>query len=77
LNGRKPKRYKHPMLAMGELGRKGLPRAISAEELQLTLGASEAFCSWDATNSTVRELMARWPFLFSRPLMGADKKPAE
>jgi hypothetical protein len=59
---------------MGELSRKDLPRAISAEELQTMLGTSEAFCSWDASNSTVSELMARWPFLFSHPLLGTNKK---
>jgi hypothetical protein len=65
------------MLAMGELGRKGLPRAIPAEELQIMLGTSAAFCSWDASNSTVNQLMDRWPFLFSHPLMGTKKKPAQ
>jgi hypothetical protein len=63
------------MCAIGELGRKGLPRAIPAEELETMLGTSGAFCSWDASNSTVSELMARWPFLFSQPLMGTNKKP--
>jgi hypothetical protein len=62
---------------MGELGRKGLPRAIPAEELQIMLGTSGAFCSWDASNSTVSQLMDRWPFLFSHPLMGTKKKPAQ
>jgi hypothetical protein len=55
------------MRAMGELGRKGLPRAIPAKELQIMIGTSRAFCSWDASNSTVSELMDRWPFLFSHP----------
>jgi len=63
------------MRAMGELDRNGLPGAIPAEELQMMLGTSQAFCSWDASNSTVSELMARWPFLFSRPLMGTNEKP--
>jgi hypothetical protein len=67
---------------MGELDRKGLPRAIPAEELQIILGTSAAFCSWDATNSTIRELMDCWPFLFSHPLLGASherkiKEPAQ
>jgi hypothetical protein len=62
------------MRAMGEHDRKGLPRAIPAEELQTMLGTSGTFCSWDASNPTVGELMARWPFLFSRPLMGTNKK---
>jgi hypothetical protein len=62
---------------MGEFGRKGLPQAIPAEELQIILGTSDAFCSWDAENSRVNELIARWPFLFSQPLMGTDKKPAQ
>jgi hypothetical protein len=60
---------------MDELGRKGLPRAIPAEELQTMLGPNGAFCSGDASNSMVSELMARWPFLFSHPLMGTNKKP--
>jgi len=59
---------------MDELGREGLPRAIPVEELQTMLGPSQAFCSWNASNSTVGELMARWPFLFSHPLMGTNKK---
>jgi hypothetical protein len=57
---------------MAELGRKGLPRAIRAEELQIMLGTSSAFCSWDASNSTISELMDSWPFLFSHPLLGAS-----
>jgi len=65
------------MRSMGELRRKGLPRAIPAEELQITLGTSEAFCSSDASNSTLRESMARWPFLFSHPLLGKNKKPTQ
>jgi len=65
------------MRAMGELGHKGLPRAIPAEELQKRLGTSGAFCSWDASNATVSQLMDRWPFLFSHPLMGTKKKPAQ
>jgi hypothetical protein len=65
------------MLAIGELGRKGVPRAISAEELGRKIGSSEAFCSWDASNSTVSDLLTRWPFLFSHPLLGANKKPAQ
>jgi hypothetical protein len=62
---------------MGELGRKGLPRAIAAEELQIMLGTSKAFCSWDASNPTVSQLMDHWPFLFSHPLMGTKKKPTQ
>ena len=65
------------MRAMNKLGRKGLPRAIPAEELQVMLGNSEAFCLWDASNSTVCQLMDRWPFLFSHPLMGTKKKPTQ
>jgi hypothetical protein len=61
---------------MAELGRKGVPRAISAEELQRTLGSSPAFCSWDASNSAVSDSKTRWPFLFSDPLLGTNKKPA-
>ncbi len=66
---------KSPMDARGELSRKELPRAIPARELQRMLGTSQAFCSWDASNSTVSDLIARWPFLFSRPLIGANRKP--
>jgi hypothetical protein len=65
------------MRAMGEFDRKGLPRAIPAAELQTMLGTGRAFCSWDASNSTISELMARWPFLFSHPLMGTKKKPTQ
>jgi hypothetical protein len=65
------------MRELGELGRKRLPRAIPAEELQAMLGTSRAFCSWDASNSTVRELLARWPFLLSDPRMGTSKKPTQ
>jgi hypothetical protein len=60
-----------------ELGRKGLPRPIPAEELQIMLGTSQAFCSWDASNSTVGELMDRWPYLFSHPLSGTNKTPTQ
>jgi hypothetical protein len=65
------------MREMGEPGRKGLPRAIPAEELQKMLGAGGAFCSWDASNSTTSDLLARWPFLFSQPLTGTNKKPTQ
>jgi hypothetical protein len=63
------------MHGTGESDRNGLQGAIPAEELQKMLGSSQAFCSWDASNPTINELMARWPFLFSRPLMGTNKKP--
>jgi hypothetical protein len=62
---------------MGEFGREDLPRAIPAEELQMMLGPGEASCSWDASNSTVSDLTARWPFMFSHPLMGTNKKPTQ
>jgi hypothetical protein len=65
------------MRAIGELGRKGVPRAISAEELRRTLGSSDAFCSWDASLSTVRDLTTGWPFLFSHPRLVPTKKPAQ
>jgi hypothetical protein len=68
--------YKDGMRVIGELDRNGLPRAISAEELQRTLGTSPVFCSWDASNSTVSDLTTRWPFLFSHPLLGTHKKLA-
>jgi hypothetical protein len=77
LNGGKRQSYTHTMRAMGELDRIGLPRPIPAEELQIMLGTSRAFCSWDASNSMVHELMDRWPFLFSRPLVGPNKKPTQ
>jgi hypothetical protein len=64
------------MHAMGELGRKGLPRAIPAKELQMMLGDSSGFCSWNASNSTVNDLTAGWPYLFSFPLTGTDRKAA-
>jgi hypothetical protein len=48
------------MGTLGELGRKGVPRALPAEELQRTLGSSPVFCS----------------FLFSHPLLGTNKNPA-
>jgi hypothetical protein len=67
--------YKYRMRAMGELGREGLPRAIPSGELQAMIGISAEFCSWDASNSTVRDVTVRWPFLFSQPLMGAIKPP--
>jgi hypothetical protein len=54
---------------MGGLGRKDLPRAISAEIFQVMLGSSRGFCSWDTSSSTLGELLARWPFLFSHPLI--------
>jgi hypothetical protein len=65
------------MLAMGELDRKGVPRAIPASELQTMLGTSRAFCSWEASNSTISESMDRWPFLCSPPLLGTKKKPTQ
>jgi hypothetical protein len=64
------------MRVIGELDRKGVPRAISAEELRRTLGSSDAFCSWNTSKSTVSDLLTRWPFLFSHPLLGTNKKPA-
>jgi hypothetical protein len=67
LNGGERQSYKYTMRWIDEFGREGLPHAISAEELELMLGSSQAFCSMDASNSTVSELMDRWPFLFSHP----------
>ena len=64
------------MRALGKLSRAGLPRPIPAEELQTMLGASQAFCSWDASNSTASDLLTGWPFLFSYPLTRTSKKPA-
>jgi len=65
------------MVQMGEFGRKELPQAIPAEELQKMLGPTQAFCSREATNSTVREEMDRWPFLFSHALMRESKVPTQ
>jgi hypothetical protein len=76
LNAREQCGYKDGVLVLGELGRKGVPRAVSAQELRRTLGSSEAFCSWDASNSTVSDLTTRWPFLFSHPLLSTHKKLA-
>ena len=56
------------MSPMDELRWKDLPREIRSEELQKMLGASPAFCSWDPSNSTVTDLITRWPYLFSRPM---------
>ncbi len=64
------------MRAMGELGREGLPRAIPADKLEAMIGISAEFCSWDASNSIVKDLTTRWPFLFSHPLMGTTEKAA-
>ena len=61
------------MRPIAGLGGTGWPRAIPADELEIMLGRSEAFCSWDASNSTISELMDSWPFLFSHPLMGVTK----
>jgi hypothetical protein len=65
------------MRGTGQLGRKGLPRAIPAGELQTMLQANPAFCSWDASYSTVNDLTTGWPYLFSHPLMGANKKTTQ
>jgi len=62
------------MISLGELGRRSLPRAISAKELQASLDGSAAFCSWDSSNETLVDLLTRWPFLFSHPLLKEDPK---
>jgi len=62
------------MTAISEFGRKGLPRAIPADQLQQMLGSSQEFCSWDASNAEVSELMDRWPYLFSRSLLGSSQE---
>jgi len=61
------------MHAVGKLD-SDLPRAIPAEKLQIMLGATSAFCSRDASNSTVNELTERWPFLFSDSFLGASSQ---
>jgi hypothetical protein len=76
LNGCGRRWYKDAMRVIGELGRKGVPRAIPAEELQRTLGSSPMFCSWNVSNSKVSDLTTGWPFLFSHPLLGTNKKTA-
>jgi hypothetical protein len=76
LNDRVRREYNDPMAVIGELGRRGVPRAIPAEELQRTLGSNPVFCSWNAWNSEVSDLTTGWPFLFSHPLLGANKQPA-
>jgi hypothetical protein len=53
------------MRVMGELNPQGLPRPISADELQVMLGPNQGFCSWDTSISKVSQEMARWPFLLS------------
>jgi hypothetical protein len=71
------------MRATGNFSRHGLPRPIPAAELQTIVGASQAFCSPDALNSTVSDSTARWPFLLSHPLFSelpigaAQKKPTQ
>jgi hypothetical protein len=75
LNGGRRREYNEPMVVIGELGRKGVPRAIPAEELQATLGSSPAFCAWNVSNSKVSDLTTGWPFLFSHPVLGSNKKP--
>jgi hypothetical protein len=51
---------------MGQFGRNGLPRAIPAKELQTMLGNSRALSSRRAVTSATRDLITRWPFLFSQ-----------
>jgi hypothetical protein len=71
------------MRAMGKFSRHGLPRPIPATELQTIVGATQAFCSPEAMNSTVTDSTARWPFVFSHPLLSelpigsTQKKPAQ
>jgi hypothetical protein len=64
------------MRVIGELGHEGLPRAIPARKLQAFLESTGAFCSCDASGSAIRQTMARWPFLFSYPLMLTSKPAA-
>jgi hypothetical protein len=64
------------MGTLGELGRKGVPRALPAEKLQRTLGSSPVFCSWNVSNSKISDVTTGWPFLFSHPLLGTNKNPA-
>jgi hypothetical protein len=61
------------MREMTDPRREGLPTAIPAEELQKMLGVNATFGSWDSENSTLSDSVTRWPFLFSRPLMGANR----
>jgi hypothetical protein len=73
LSGSDGRQYKQGMHVMGELDREGLPRPIPADELQIMLGNSSVFCSWNASNSTVSDLTTGWPFLFSCPLLGTNE----
>jgi len=61
------------MHAIGKLDA-NLPRAIPVEELRMMLGSTRAFCSPNASNSTVNELTDRWPFLFSDSFLSADSQ---
>jgi hypothetical protein len=65
------------MWALGEVGGKGLPRAIPAAELQKMLQSNPSFCSWDASNSTTTDSVTGWPYLFSHPLATPMKKPTQ
>jgi len=62
------------MSGMNKFGQEGLPPAIAAEELQKMLGIGQGFCPSNGPISEQSKLMARWPFVFSPPLMGTSKK---
>jgi hypothetical protein len=81
LGGSERRWYNSGMREMRELGHKGLPRAIAAEglprpipakELEFMLEASPTVCSCVASGLPISESITRWPFLFSRPLMGTN-----
>jgi hypothetical protein len=69
------------MVSTGEFRYKGLPRAIPieglpltipADQLQIMLGTSSAFRSWDAANSTIDDITTGWRYLFAKPLLGTN-----
>ena len=74
LNSGKKQRHKHSMRGMGELGGKGVPSAIPAEEPQAMIGISAEFCSSDASNSTVSDVTVRWPFFVFSTTHGHKQK---
>jgi len=78
LNSGVREEHKRGMKLIGEHGRKALPHAIPAEQLQAMLGPSSAFCSWNPAIAKYLEMARHWPFLFAQPVMDAtSKKPAQ
>jgi hypothetical protein len=54
---------------MGGLGRKGLPARDFSGKTSGDAGKQPGVLFLGTSSSTFRELLARWPFLFSRPLI--------